>query len=86
MIHLRIHLNAYFLSAVSASSLEYECYLFFSQLPLHEGRRNRVDPSGSVDLLTGTKREAMGSRFDCHRVRPDYGTLFISIEKGQLLF
>ena len=32
-----------------------ESYLFFSKLPLHEGRRDRVDPSGSVDLFAGAE-------------------------------
>jgi hypothetical protein len=86
IVQFTVHFNTDFFSAVATFTLNGECYFVCSELPLHEGRRNRVDPSGSVDLLAGTECDAL-RRFVCrHRVCPGHGALFVAKEESQILF
>ena len=68
---------------MGACRVNVKVYCFFSELPLHEGRRNRVDPSGGVNLLAATERDEMGCLFNSHRVRPGHSALFVSVKKSQ---
>jgi hypothetical protein len=55
-----------------------------SQLPLHEGRRQRVERSGCVQSLLTVQRDSMGSRLDGDRVGPGDHAVPIAKEEGQV--
>jgi len=46
--------------------------VFFSELPLHKGRCNRVDSSSGVYLLTRAECDAMRRFLHSYRVSPYY--------------
>jgi len=50
VIQLAIQLDLQWLSATSAFRMDGDCQTLFSKLPLHEGRRDRVDPSSREGL------------------------------------
>jgi hypothetical protein len=60
--------------------------IFLSQLPLHEGRRNRVDRSSRVDLLAGVEPDAVRCRLSRHRISPnDLASLVAKEERHPFL-
>lgn len=67
-------------------SLDGERESFLSQLPLHEGRRYRVDRSGGIDLLSGAEFDAVGRLIACHRISPGDCSLVIPKQESQVLF
>jgi hypothetical protein len=58
---------------------------FFSQAPLHEGRRNRVFRSGGIDTFTSTEGQIMGGLVNRHRIRPGNHALGVPEQKRQML-
>ena len=59
MIQLTVDLQMQWLAAVGALGRHHNGQRFATQLPLHEGRRNRVDGSSCVSLLTSAKGDAV---------------------------
>ena len=51
VLEITVHLDPYFFSTVGAFCSNGQGQLTFEQLPLHEGRRNRVDTSSGVYFL-----------------------------------
>ncbi len=73
-------------ATVGAFCLDGEREKFSSQLPLHEGHRNRVDASSGVDLLTSTEGHPVWGRRYCHRISPNDGTLSIPEKESHVRF
>ena len=59
---------------------------FVSQLPLHEGRRNRVNRSGRIDLLACAERDAMRRAVNRHRIGPRDRALLVPEDERHMLF
>ena len=71
-------------AAVAARCLYRDRNLLSSQSPLHEGRRQRVLRSGTVQPLAGVEGQAVGGRFHGDRVSPRDGALPVSNEKEEI--
>jgi hypothetical protein len=66
------------LVAMGADRIDLERKLFFAELPLHEGRRDRVYRSGRVDLFAAAEMDAMWRGLSRHRVGPNDLPLLVS--------
>jgi len=83
---LAVHLDLDFFSAMSAFGLDGKSQVLFSELPLHEGRRNRVDASGSVNFLAAAESDAVGGWLRSDGISPGHRPLLISEEESHVLF
>lgn len=57
-------------ATVGAFGIDHRLQVLAPQSPLHEGRRNRVDPSSSKEALTVIERDPMRGLFCGYRVSP----------------
>ena len=86
MVQLTVDLQMQWLSTVRALGGYDDGQGFATQLPLHEGRRNRVDRSSRVPLLAGAKGNLMW-RLSCgHGVGPGDRTMLVPEQEGHVLF
>ncbi len=74
-MQITINLEVDRLAAMATGSLDGEGQVFLAELPLHEGRRNRVDRSGGVEFFPRTERDLVGGFVHRHRVSPGHLTL-----------
>ena len=57
---------------------------FFLQAPLHEGRCNRIDRSGGVNVFAGAECQLVRCFVSCHRIRPENLTFVIANQKKKI--
>ena len=69
-IQLAVYLHDHRLSTASAFCMNGHRQGAFSKLPLHEGRRYRVDPSSCIGLLTAVESHPVRRAVDRHRIGP----------------
>jgi hypothetical protein len=86
ILQFAVHLDADFFARLSTFALNLEVQRFVAELPLHEGRRDGVDRSSSVDLFTCAKCHPVRRWHHRDRIRPNNGAILITIEEGQILF
>ena len=82
VIQVAIYLNDYWLSTTSAFRVNGHCQGVFLKLPLHEGRRYRVNPSSCKGLDTTVESHPVGRAVDCYRIRPGDPLRATAIQKG----
>jgi hypothetical protein len=70
-VQIAIDLDMNRLVAMDADRIDLEVRLFFAELPLHEGRRDRVYRSGRVDLFASAEMDAVRRGLGSHRVGPN---------------
>ena len=70
VIQLAVYLHDHRLSTTSAFSMNGHRQGAFLKLPLHEGRRYRVDPSSCKCLLTAVESHPVGRAVDRHWIGP----------------
>jgi hypothetical protein len=76
-----VYFNLDFFPTAGAFCLDGKRQQFVSELPLHEGRRNRVDRSGSVNALTAAERHALGRGCGRDRVGPQNCSRFVPVQE-----
>ena len=86
VLQIAVNLHRDGLAAVCAAGEQRTDYFFLPELPLHEGRRDRVDPSGRVNLFPGVDGDAVRGRLDRHRVGPGHLAALVAEEEGHMLF
>ena len=74
------------LAAVATDCFDLETQVFLPELPLHEGRRDRVDRSGGVELFPRAESDLVGRLFHRDRVSPGHLALLIAEQEGQAVF
>ena len=81
IVHFAVDLDMDGLTAVRAARFNQEAKVFFSELPLHEGRRNCVYPSSRKDFLACAEGDPVRRRLSRHRVSPGHIAFLISKKK-----
>jgi len=69
-VEIAVDLYFHCSGAVGAFCLDNDRYEFLSELPLHEGRRKRVDRSGGVKLFARMKPQMVRRFFNRHGIGP----------------
>ena len=69
-VQITIHFQVERFMTVPAFGLDGDGKFFLTELPLHEGRRNCVGRSGSIQLFAGTELNPVRGRIDRYRVSP----------------
>lgn len=70
VIQLAVDFKAQRLVAVATFGFDPYRKKFFAELPLHEGRGDRIHRSGGVDLFAGAEGQAVWCARCRHRVSP----------------
>ncbi len=83
-IHIAVDLQLHRTFAVGAFRVNPNDYLFLPQLPLHEGRRERVHRSSGIQPLPRFEDDSVRGFFHGHRVGPDDLPLLVPAKKGQV--
>jgi len=83
MIELAVDDELELLATVGAGGFDFDLEEAVAQVPLHEGRRDRVLRSGGVESFSGAEDEMVLGRFDSDRKRPrDVGAVSAHEEKA----
>ncbi len=85
IVQIAVHFEMDRFATMRARRLDGKRQWLFSQLPLHEGRRNRVYRSSRVRLFAGAKGDVMGRLVHGHGIRPGDRALLVSEQKGHVL-
>jgi hypothetical protein len=85
-IQLAINLQAQGALAVPALGIDQHREGFFAELPLHEGRGDRIHRSGRVDLLAGGEGQAVWRMCGGHRIGPFDLAREIAKQEGHVSF
>jgi hypothetical protein len=65
-------------TAVPAGRLDLDTQIFLPELPLHEGRRYRVDRSGRVEVFPRAESDLVGCLLHRHGVGPHHLALLVA--------
>ena len=81
IIQVAVYLDVQGFLAVTTFGFDLKAQAFFSQLPLHEGRRNRVYCSSRINLLSRAESNPVRGGVNRHRICPGDRYPIAAVEK-----